>query len=1006
MEKDEKLIFEKYIKTNDPKNSILKVEFSSDYKTGKIKYSDKIKQYRHIEHLTDEELVRAFLVVRLIKELRYPIDSIELEREWEIGRKGKKPWARARADILIKKKEQNFMLIEVKSPSKFDTDIDEIKTQLFNVASLAKNLKYLIYYTAEILAHNIQEKLIAIDNKKIKDFESWEESGRQNLLGIPKEYGLIRKPVFIKDVNGLITNLDQNGFNRLKKELHNVLWGGGELSDTDIFNSLVKLFLAKIYDEKETPSNKPYTFQIEHKIDKATKEIIEESNEEVLEKVTKLYKAALTDYLGYSESDVQNSNIDVSKFSLNKVRYVVETFQSISITENEYDLLGSFFEAIVWSGFKQTKGQYFTPIEIVKFILHVLKIDDIALEMFQKEKKLPFIVDSACGSGTFLIEIMKFITENILSNKDKIAKSSSLQGLLNQYFPKHKENFWANMFIFGIDINQDLATATKVNMVMHGDGSANILCNNALFPFEKFTGKLSEIKKISSHTYKKPLNENFDILISNPPFSLPLDKETKKTIEECFTSDVGSNSENLFIERWYQLLKPNGFLGVVLPESVYDVSENKLIRLFLYKYFEIIAVVSLPTFTFEPYTSTKISLLFARKRCIDEVKKFEDLWRNSSSKFFKLKTKIQNLKKFSQNSQLLTEYEKKTGKGVDMIKGYLRSYFDICHYHKKTIEILNVYKHEIDEVGKNPEWWIFGDVSRKIDYEISLVNVNEIGYRRLIRSTQPRPNELMQFKEINGKKMVIIDKSNPKTALDWLRSDKKITNNNWFTIKFSELSSHFSLRLNVPYYQFIKFEYDKGIKSLPYETGQFREILFSLRNGKDVKKEYYALEQTKYIYVLVNNIRRDGFNWDKLVYLMPSKGEELAKYRLEKGDIIINRSIDVGIAYCFDIEDDNIYIPCGFLMIAKAEPQEDPTVIQHFLNTAFMQTYFQRHSTGKIQKSITQPDVKKAPILKIKPSLCEKLSIGLRKERNRIKTYKKGMSDSLLNIDNIILLKE
>ena len=54
-------------------------------------------------------------------------------------------------------------------------------------------------------------------------------------------------------------------------------------------------------------------------------------------------------------------------------------------------------------------------------------------------------------------------------------------------------------------------------------------------------------------------------------------------------------------------------LAAVLPESVFDTTENKYIRLFLYKYFTIKAVVSLPQISFEPYTSTKTSILFAQK---------------------------------------------------------------------------------------------------------------------------------------------------------------------------------------------------------------------------------------------------------------------------------------------------------------------------------------------------------------------------------------------------------
>ena len=36
------------------------------------------------------------------------------------------------------------------------------------------------------------------------------------------------------------------------------------------------------------------------------------------------------------------------------------------------------------------------------------------------------------------------------------------------------------------------------------------------------------------------------------------------------------NSENLFIERWYQLLKENGRVAAVLPESVFDIGENEI----------------------------------------------------------------------------------------------------------------------------------------------------------------------------------------------------------------------------------------------------------------------------------------------------------------------------------------------------------------------------------------------------------------------------------------------
>lgn len=85
-------------------------------------------------------------------------------------------------------------------------------------------------------------------------------------------------------------------------------------------------------------------------------------------------------------------------------------------------------------------------------------------------------------------------------------------------------------------------------------------------------------------------------------------------------------SENLFIERWYQLLRENGRLAAVLPESVFDTNENKYIRLFIYKYFKIKAVVSLLQLAFAPYTPTKTSILFAQKKRAEEIEEWNRLW--------------------------------------------------------------------------------------------------------------------------------------------------------------------------------------------------------------------------------------------------------------------------------------------------------------------------------------------------------------------------------------------
>src|SRR5439155_8250317 len=92
--------------------------------------------------------------------------------------------------------------------------------------------------------------------------------------------------------------------------------------------------------------------------------------------------------------------------------------------------------------------------------------------------------------------------------------------------------------------------------------------------------------------------------------------------------EIEGKSEAYFLERWYQLLKPQGRLGVVLPESFFSVEDDINGRLFLYKHFNIRAIVSLPNFAFSPHTTTSTSLLFASKKTQEEEERFQELWDN------------------------------------------------------------------------------------------------------------------------------------------------------------------------------------------------------------------------------------------------------------------------------------------------------------------------------------------------------------------------------------------
>jgi type I restriction enzyme M protein len=962
-----------YIQLLDPKGELVtKLVPNEDWDGGTIEYNkSKLKLHREISQLNDEEYVRAYLVVKLVRELTYASEYVELEKEYEAGRpKIIKP----RIDIIVKTKDRQstFLFIEVKSQDKYEQDKSYIEGQLFKLAQLeggSEKVKYLVYYS---VYEELQDKALIIDYPVNKTYEDWGSNGFVSLDRLPKEYGIARKAIYVnKDSSKLEVgekNLDRKvskeRFLYLRRHLHDVLWGGGGMFYNEIFSNLVKLFLTKIYDEETTPYGKPYRFQIEFKDGHP------EAPRELYKKINILFKESQKVYLGLPEEIVEGSvGIDTEKISENKIAYVVESLEGISLLENENidegDVLGDFFEGIVSEGFKQDKGQFFTHPNIVSFVLHILGIDELATALVSGKEnpakpRLPFICDPACGSGTFLIESMKLITKSVLT-PSKVSRSIVVDRFIASNFPKLKENTWAREYIYGVEINSDLALATKVNMVLHGDGSINIFAKDGLLPFSKFEipSKVSILAKsevVPNYSYKYEVNEGFDVVISNPPFAIDLDNETKRTLPQRFLNAQKANSENLFIERWFQLLRENGRFGVVLPESFFDTSENMYIRLFLYKYFKVIAVVSLPggkNGAFTPYTGTKTNLLFAQKKTREEVELFEKHWRTYSREFQKTKRVIDSFKK--EKSKLDDDEFKK------IIKRYLRHLITDEDLSLSISDLLKKYKDEIADVGRHPEWWVFGEVAKELDYRIFMAIADEIGYKRTIRGEQKRPNFLFQADERN---QVIIDIEDPKTILDYFKS-RKIPEHNGrvFEVRFSEISNSLSLRFDVRLHKYLKFELPQLLNGLRRKAHPLRNAIKLVRNGKDIKRASYSDDETEYVYLTVNNIKPERIALTEVIHILGTRGVQLEKHKLQKGEVILTRSGTVGVCRVFDIEDGRIFIPSGYLTILRIDENiVRGKFLELYLNSTLMRPYFNVFGTGKTQRNIAQTDIRNIPI--------------------------------------------
>ncbi len=260
--------------------------------------------------------------------------------------------------------------------------------------------------------------------------------------------------------------------------------------------------------------------------------------------------------------DVHNEKLFYQNFDvLLKIAKMIQDIRLTGSEENQF--LGDMFESFLDQGVKQSEGQFFTPMPIVKFIINSLP-----------QKSQPKVLDYACGAGHFL----------------------------NEYAALYEESQ-----IVGVEKEYRLSKVAKVSSFMYGS-DMEIIYSDALAKNERLK------------------NESFDVLIANPPYSVKgflqtLSNEDRENYELIEAVDSKSYSktgaiECFFIERAKQLLKKDAVVGIIVPSSILNKDTPKLYtktREIILKYFDIVAIAEFGSGTFGK-TGTNTVTLFLRKR--------------------------------------------------------------------------------------------------------------------------------------------------------------------------------------------------------------------------------------------------------------------------------------------------------------------------------------------------------------------------------------------------------
>ena len=262
---------------------------------------------------------------------------------------------------------------------------------------------------------------------------------------------------------------------------------------------------------------------------------------------------------------------------------VVIMLQDMELKGSEHNqLLGDLFEGFLTKGVKQSEGQFFTPMPIVRFIVSSLPLEQI----YGKLGKAPNTIDYACGAGHFLTEYSNQLSQ-IIIRKD------------SEYPLKEVYSHTT-----GIEKEYRLSKVSKVSAFMYGHDETNIIYADAL----------ASDYRIQDNTY--------DILIANPPYSVKgfletideKDRNKYSLFNDSINLEKNNAIETFFIERAAQLLKAGAVGAIILPESVLTKAGiYSRAREIILKQFDIVAMVLLGSGTFGK-TGTHTVTLFLRRK--------------------------------------------------------------------------------------------------------------------------------------------------------------------------------------------------------------------------------------------------------------------------------------------------------------------------------------------------------------------------------------------------------
>lgn len=502
---------------------------------------------------TPEENVRQRWARSLVEEYGYRREDIALEFPIKMGT------ARKRADIVVfkegaaQKQENIFIIVEAKREDILPRSQTEGVDQLKSYMAASASCRYGLWVGSERV---VVERLS--DAKPV-----------EGIGDIPARGENEPKPPSFSDLAPAVD------LKAIFRRCHNYVFANQGIQKAEAFHEFLKLIFCKVYDETESTGEVQFYIRSEERRSEAGQRRV------LTERIEPLFEAVKVRYpYIFKEGE---------KIELNRrvLSYIVAELQRISLLRTKTDIKGAAYEELVGDNLRGDRGEYFTPRNVCDMAVRMV------MNLFPP-KKLPSlkVIDMCCGTGGFLVSYVNTLRKVITDGER--AKFGAAHDVDASVSARIKEVCSQN--VFGTDINPFLVRTCQMNLVMHGDGSANVFSTDSLLSPAEWQDK-DAVERIP---YGRA-----DVAFTNPPFGSNVLIDDPHVLSKYELPSYGANAmrvsmpaERLFVEAALNFVKPGGFLAIVIPDAILNNPGLEFIRRWLVRRARVVASIDLPKATF------------------------------------------------------------------------------------------------------------------------------------------------------------------------------------------------------------------------------------------------------------------------------------------------------------------------------------------------------------------------------------------------------------------------